>query len=163
MELAREPIRFAASLVGLGYADAAVAGATCPTARVLRAALGGIGPAPGVQTVSSAFYMVLPGGGVLTFTDSTFVPDPTPVQLAESAHAAARDRRRIVGDEPVVAFLSYSTRGSAEGPRVEKVREAVRRFRALDPTIRCDGEFQADAALVPEVAARKAPGSSLRG
>jgi phosphate acetyltransferase len=163
VEMARDPLRFAASLVGLGYADAAVGGATCPTADVLRAALWGIGPAPGVDTVSSAFYMVVPGRGVLTFTDSAFVPDPTPVQLAESALAAVRDRPQIVGDEPVVAFLSYSTKGSAQGPRVNKVQEALRRFRALDRTTRCDGELQADAALVPEVTARKAPGSPVSG
>jgi phosphate acetyltransferase len=83
--------------------------------------------------------------------------------LAEIALAAARDRRRIVGDDPVVAFLSYSTKGSAAGPRVDKVRRAVERFRQLAPGIPCDGELQGDAALVPEVARRKAPGSPVRG
>jgi phosphate acetyltransferase len=99
----------------------------------------------------------------LTFTDCGVVPDPSADQLADIAFAAARDRRRIVGDEPVVAFLSYSTKGSAEGPRVDKVRQAVQRFRELAPAIRCDGELQGDAALVPEVAARKAPGSPVAG
>ena len=184
LELAADPLRFAAGLVALGEADAAVAGAATPTAEVLRAALWAIGMAPGVETVSSAFYMVLPVArctmhdaresvqratsnvqreAVLTFTDCAVVPDPTPEQLAGIALAAARDRRRIVGDEPVVAFLSYSTRGSAAGPRVEKVRRAVERFRALAPGIPCDGELQGDAALVPEVAARKAPGSTAAG
>jgi phosphate acetyltransferase len=91
------------------------------------------------------------------------VPDPTAEQLAHIAAAAADDRRRIVGDEPVVAFLSYSTRGSAEGPRVDKVRAAVRRFRELRPQVACDGELQGDAALVPGVARRKAPGSTAAG
>jgi phosphate acetyltransferase len=181
LALARDPLRFAAGLVALGDAHAAVAGATCPTADVLRAALWAIGPAPGIETVSSAFYMVLAATGttgeaarppvrpsarppaVLTFTDAGVVPDPTPEQLAEIAAAAAGDRRLIVGDEPVVAFLSYSTRGSAAGPRVDRVRAAVDRFRALRPAVPCDGELQADAALVPEVAARKAPDSAVGG
>jgi phosphate acetyltransferase len=164
IELAADPIRFAAGLVALGEADAAVAGATCPTAEVLRAALWAIGPAPGIETVSSAFYMSVPGVvQVLTFTDCAVVPDPDPGQLAQIALAAARDRRLIVGDEPVVAFLSYSTKGSAAGPRVEKVRAAVERFRAAAPEIPCDGDLQGDAALVPEVAARKTPGSPAAG
>jgi phosphate acetyltransferase len=164
--LAADPLRYAAGLVALGYAQAAVAGAVCPTADVIRAALWAIGPAEGTTTVSSAFYMV-PGRmsrlPVLTFTDCAVVPDPSPSQLAEIALAAARDRRRVVGDEPVVAFLSYSTAGSAAGPRVEKVREAVRRFRRLAPGVQCDGELQGDAALVPAVARRKAPESPVAG
>ena len=163
LELARDPLRFAAGLVALGEASVAVAGAATPTAEVLRAALWAIGPGEGVGTVSSAFYMVLPGDLVLTFTDCAVVPDPTPEQLADIALAAARDRGRIVGDDPVVAFLSYSTKGSASGPLVDKVRDAVERFRRLAPEIPCDGELQGDAALVPEVARRKAPGSPAGG
>jgi phosphate acetyltransferase len=176
LELARDPFRFAAGLVALGHAQAAVGGATCPTADVMRAALLAIGPAPGIQTVSSSFYMVfegdrfppdrltaLPATGVLTFTDAGVVPDPTAAQLGEIAAAAADDRRRIVGDDPRVAFLSFSTKGSAEGPRVEKVREALARFKELRPTVACDGELQGDAALVPDIAARKAPGSPVGG
>lgn len=179
--LAGDPVTFAAALVALGEADAAVAGACCPTGDVVRAALWAVGPADGVNTVSSAFYMTLPpsrfplpasrgeggkGKGeayVLTFTDAGVVPDPTPDQLAEIALAAVRDRGRIVGDEPIVAFLSYSTKGSAAGPRVEKVREAVRRFRDVAGEVVSDGELQGDAALVPDVAARKAPGSPVAG
>ena len=102
---------------------------------------------------------------VLTFTDCAVVPDPTPEQLADSAIAAARDRRRIVGDDPVVAFLSYSTCGSAQGPRVERVRQAVALLRARrpPPDFTFDGELQGDAALVADVATTKAPGSPVRG
>jgi len=164
--LMTDPIRFAVGLVALGEADAAVAGATCPTSDVLRAALWLIGPAPGITLVSSSFYMVLAGPEgerVLTFTDAGVVPDPAPDQLVEIALAASADRRRIVGDDPVVAFLSFSTHGSASHPRVERVRRAAVMFRERSPDIPSDGELQVDAALVPEVAARKAPGSPVGG
>jgi phosphate acetyltransferase len=178
LELATDPFRFAAGLVALGEADAAVGGATAPTAAVIRAALLAIGVADGIKTVSSSFYMDCPiapahpydpsGGApkqrtVLTFTDSAIVPDPTPEQLAEIAVAAARDRSLIVGDEPTVAFLSFSTKGSAESPRVDKVRAALELFRKMAPDIPCDGELQADAALVPDIGSRKAPGSIAAG
>jgi phosphate acetyltransferase len=139
-----------------------VAGASHTTADVLRAALLAVGPAPGISVVSGAFYLAQ-GDRVLTFADCGVVPEPTPFQLAEIALAAARDRRRIVGDEPAVAFLSYSTKGSAQGPRVDRVRAAVERFRALAPECAVDGELQGDAALVAEVAARKAPLSAVAG
>jgi phosphate acetyltransferase len=163
LDLASMPVNFGAALVALGEADAAVAGAVGPTRDTIRAALWAIGTAPGVDLVSSAFYMVLPGDEVLTFTDCAVVPEPTPEQLAMIALAAARDRPRLAGDSPRVAFLSYSTRGSAEGPRVARVREAAARFRELAPNIVSDGEVQADAALVAEVMERKAPGSALAG
>jgi phosphate acetyltransferase len=163
VERAADAVWFAAGLVALGEADAAVAGATCPTADVIRAGLALIGPADGIQTVSASFYMVLTDGRVLTFTDAGAVPDPTAGQLAEIALAAVQDRKCVMGDEPRVAFLSYSTRGSAEGPRVAKVREGLEAFRRLAPTVVADGELQADAALVPEVAQRKAPGSPVAG
>jgi phosphate acetyltransferase len=129
---------------------------------VIRAALWAVGLAPGIETVSSAFYMVR-AERVLTFTDCAVVPQPTAEQLAHIALAAARDRRRIVGDAPLVAFLSYSTRGSAAGPQVDLVCEAVDRFRRLAPDVPCDGELQGDAALVADVARRKAPGSPVAG
>jgi len=163
LDLAGDPVRFGAALVALGEADGCVAGAACPTADVVRAALWAIGTAPGVDLVSSAFYMVAPDGRVLTFADCGVVPTPTPDQLAQIALSAARDRPRVVGDEPRVAFLSYSTHDSAHGPAVDLVQAAVRRFRELAPGVAADGELQGDAALVPEVAARKAPDSPLRG
>ena len=177
-ELAADPIRFAAALVALGEVDAGVAGATCPTADVIRAGLWAIGAVPEVETVSSSFYMFCPacpswprqedaGTGVrdvvLTFTDSAVVPHPDAEQLAEIALAAARDRRLVVGDAPRVAFLSYSTMGSGSGPRVDKVRRAVELFRELAPEVDCDGELQGDAAIVPEVALRKAVESETAG
>jgi phosphate acetyltransferase len=160
---AAEPLLFAASLVALGEADATVGGAVATTADVLRAAFWALGPADGIATVSSSFYMVTPASGVLTFADCGVVQYPDAAQLADIALAAARDRRRIVGDEPRVAFLSHSTRGSADGESVTRVREALARFRQLAPEVCVDGELQADAALVPEVAARKAQGSPLEG
>ena len=163
LDLASDPLRFAAGLVAIGEADGCVAGAVATTADVVRAALWAIGRAPGVETVSSAFYMVLPDGRVFTFTDCAVVPDPTPAQLVDIALAAARDRVALVGDQPRVAFLSFSTRGSAEGPAITRVREAAELFRARVPEIAADGELQVDAALVPEIAARKAPGSPIGG
>jgi phosphate acetyltransferase len=163
LDVGAMPTNFGAGLVALGEADGAVSGAVAPTREVIRAALWAIGTAPGVRLVSSAFYMVLPDDQVLTYTDCAVIPEPSAEELAAIALAAARDRARLVGDQPRVAFLSYSTRGSAEGPLVERVREAAARFRELAPQIPCDGEVQADAALVPEIAERKAPGSALGG
>ena len=157
-----QPLLFAACLVGIGAADVWVGGAVHATGDVLRASLSALGTAPGIATVSSAFYMVR-DDAVLTFTDCAVVPEPTPAQLADIASAAARDRRRIVGDEPVVAFLSYSTKGSAAGPRVARVQEAVELLRGRRPDFALDGELQGDAALAIDVAVRKAPGSPVAG
>jgi phosphate acetyltransferase len=163
LDVAADPANFGASLVALGEAEGAVAGAVLTTREVLRAALWAIGTAPGVTLVSSSFYMVLPDDTVLTFTDCAVVPEPTAEQLAGIALAAARDRAKLVGDSPRVAFLSYSTKGSADGPRVRRIRDAAAMFRALAPNIPSDGELQGDAALVPEVSERKAPGSPVEG
>jgi phosphate acetyltransferase len=156
------PLTVGACLVGLGRADVMVGGATFPSGDTIRAALWAVGAAPGITTVSGAFYMVR-GDVVLTFTDCAVVPEPSPKQLADSAVAAARDRRRIVGDEPIVALLSYSTKGSAAGPRVERVRQALDSLGRRRPDFAFDGELQTDAALVAQVAARKAPGSRAAG
>jgi phosphate acetyltransferase len=162
-ELSVDPLRFAASLVALGEADATVGGAVHTTGDVLRAALWAVGPAPGITTVSSSMYMVTQTHGVLTFADCGVVQYPTAAQLADIALAAARDRRRIVGDEPRVALLSHGTRGSASGASIDRVREALALLRAAAPDVLADGELQADAALVPEIAARKSPDSALEG
>ena len=156
------PLTHGACLVGINAADVMVGGAVHPSAETIRAALWAVGTAPGIATLSGAFYMVK-DDRVLTFADCGVVPEPTSAQLADIAMASARDRRRIVGDEPCVAFLSYSTRGSASGDRVERVREAVAALRRRSPPFAFDGELQVDAALVADVAARKAAGSALAG
>ncbi|HSJ10026.1 MAG TPA: phosphate acetyltransferase [Longimicrobiales bacterium] len=168
-EKLRDPLVFGAALVRAGHAHGSVAGASRTTGDVLRAALWLVGTAPGIRTVSSSFYMVVPAfrgtqaPEVLTFTDGSVVPDPDAAQLADIAAAAAVARRQIVGDEPRVAFLSYSTRLSADGPSVRKVREALERFRTLMPDVSADGELQVDAAILHDIAARKAPDSPLGG
>ena len=167
--LAGLPRYFADGLVRRGEVDGCVAGATHTTAEVLRAALWLVGAAPGVRTVSSSFYMVTPpfrgtaSAEVLTFTDCAVVPYPTASQIADIALAAAEDRRRIVGDAPLVALLSFSTRGSGAGPSVELMTMALTELRSRAPDLAVDGELQGDAALVPEVAMRKAPTGSLAG
>jgi phosphate acetyltransferase len=167
-KLSATPLYFADGLLALGEADGCVAGAAITTADVLRAALWSVGPAPGVSTVSSAFYMIVPpfreaSAEVITFADCAVIPEPTATQIADIAIAAARDRRRIVGDEPYVALLSYSTKGSGQGPCVEKMRMAVEAIRQREPALAVDGELQSDAALIAAVGLRKAPGSSVAG
>ncbi|AHG90993.1 phosphate acetyl/butaryl transferase [Gemmatirosa kalamazoonensis] len=166
--LAGRALYVADTLVARGDVDGCVAGAAHTTADVLRAALWLVGPGAGVRTVSSAFYMVVAdfrgkGPEVLTFTDCAVVPYPSAEQLADIAVAAARDRRRIVGDEPRVALLSFGTRGSGSGPSIDLVRAALARVRELEPTLAVDGELQGDAALVRTVGERKAPGSPVAG
>jgi phosphate acetyltransferase len=165
---ARSPLMVADALVRWGRVDGCVAGAVHTTGDVLRAALWLVGPAEGVATISSAFYMeVAPFRSdereVLTFADCAVVRYPTAPQLADIAIAAAVDRRRIVGDEPRVALLSFSTRGSGSGTTVDLVRDALALTRQKAPELGVDGELQGDAALVAEVAARKAPDSSVGG
>lgn len=163
LELATTPLRHAAGLVAIGAADGCVAGATQPSGEVVRAALWAIGMQPGIATLTAAMYHGLVDGRILTFTDVAVVPMPTPTALADAASAAAADRRALVGDDPIVAFLSYSTHGSASGGEVERVRAGLAEFRKRHPEICADGELQLDAALVPEVAARKCPDSPVRG
>ncbi len=163
-----EPLIRGALMVRFREVHGSVAGAVHTTADVLRAAIWCVGTDDGIKVVSSAFYMVVPPfrtrePEVLTFTDGAVVLEPTGPQLAQIAAAAARARRQVVGDSPVVAFLSYSTLGSAEGPSVERVREALRLFRDMEPGVPADGEFQADTALAEAVAHRKAPHSAVGG
>jgi phosphate acetyltransferase len=169
VDLLHTPLYFADALVADGQVDGCVAGATFTTGDVLRAALWVVGPAEGVRTVSSSFYMVVPpfrgtdDAEVLTFTDCGVVRYPSASELSDIAIAAAADRVRIVGDKPLIAFLSFSTRGSAGGPSVDLVRAAVAEVRSRAPHLAVDGELQGDAALASLVASRKAPGSYVAG
>jgi phosphate acetyltransferase len=162
---ARDPLFQAAAAVRFGEADLFVAGAVRTTADVLRAALWLIGLAPGGKLVSSFFVMVVPGAPerVFLFADCAVVPDPDPVQLAEIACVTADSYERLMQQVPHVAFLSFSTRGSAEHPRVTKVREAVALAKAARPDRHFDGELQLDAAIDPGVGRRKAPDSIVAG
>lgn len=161
-------LEFSHKLVAAGEADACVAGAVYTTADVLRSALRNVGLAAGVRVASSAFYMVLRApteavSEVLTFTDCAVIPYPNAENLADIALAAASDRWLVVGDEPRVALLSFSTHGSAKGESVELVREALAIICRRAPGLVVDGELQGDAALAPTVAARKSPSSPVAG
>ncbi len=154
--------------VRLGLADGVVSGATHTTADSVRAYLRCFGPAPGIRTVSSFFLMVTPKPefgekGVFVYSDCGLVPYPDSAQLAEIAFCAAESFRLLVGAEPRVAFLSFSTKGSARDPNVEKVLRALETFKARAPHVAADGELQGDAALVPRIGASKAPGSPVAG
>ena len=158
-----DPLHVAALMVAAGEADACVAGAARPTPDVVRAALYCIGTAPGVDIVSSCFLFVLPDGTPITYGDCGVVPEPDADQLASIAIASAATHAQLAGEEARVAMLSYSTKGSADGPRVELVRAATELVRSRAPALAVDGELQFDTAWAPEVAATKAPGSPVAG
>ena len=163
-----DQLRWGAMLVHLGYADSMVAGAESTTANVLRAAFNIIKCKPGIKSASSCFVMATDKtqygvNGSFIFADCATIPNPTAEQLAEIAEASAESCRTFLEAEPVVALLSYSTKGSAKGDLVEKVQTATKLIQDKCPDLKVDGELQLDASIVPSVAAQKAPGSTVAG
>lgn len=159
----QHPIFYGSMLVRKGVADGSVAGCAHPTADTVRAALQLIGLAPGMKVLSSSFLMLMPDGRMFTFADPAYIPHPTPEELASIGVAAAETHQKLTGEKPYVAFLSYSTKGSAEGPSIDAVRKAVAIAKELAPHFDMDGELQVDAAIIPKVAASKAPNSNVAG
>ncbi len=167
-KLTEDPLYLACLMIKNGDADGEIAGAKNTTGDVLRPALQIIKTSPGISVVSGAFLMFLKDksygdNGIMVFADCAVLPDPNAKELAEIAVATARTTKALVGVEPRVAMLSFSTKGSAKHPMCDKVIEATQLAKELDPNLQIDGELQADAAIVPSVGSSKAPGSSVAG
>jgi len=167
-EMLARPVYYGAMMVGARRADGMVAGSICPTADTVRAGIFGVGLAPSNRTVSACSVMItqVPDvgvGGALIFADTGVLPSPTVEQLADIAVEAGGSCRSLLGVEPVVAMLSYSTKGSAGGKEVERVVAATRLAQQRAPDLKIDGELQLDAAIVPEIARRKAKDSPIAG
>lgn len=168
VKLVEDPLYLSCLMIKSGDADGEIAGAQNTTGDVLRPALQIIKTLPGVKVVSGAFIMFTNTPqygeyGVLLFADCAVMPNPTADELASIAISSAKTMQSLVGVEPKVAMLSFSTKGSAEHEMVDKVREATRIAKETDPELKIDGELQADAALVAEVGQTKAPGSPIAG
>ena len=167
-KLAADPLYIGCLMIKNGDADGEIAGAQNTTGDVLRPALQIIKTAPGISVVSGAFLMFTTQkeygkDGLIVVADCAVTPDPTAAQLAEIAVATGHTARALVGEEPQVAILSFSTKGSANHPMVDKVVEATQLAQKIDPSLNIDGELQADAALVPSVGKQKAPDSKVAG
>jgi phosphate acetyltransferase len=159
----KNPLFFGAFMVHHGMADGAVAGSINTTGDVLRAGIQIVGLAEGVNVVSSCFIMVLKDGKILTFADCAVIPDPDPEQLCSIAISSARTHQRLIEQEPCVAMLSFSTKGSAQHAHVDKVIKATNLLKEKMPQLKVDGEMQFDAAYVESVGKKKAPGSTVAG
>lgn len=167
-QLVKDYLYFATLLLKEGRVDGYVAGATHTTGDNLRPALQIIKAAPGLKTVSSFFVMIHPNpkfgdNGVMIYSDCGMVEMPTAEQLCDIALASARSWRQLVGSEPRVAMLSYSTKGSAKSADTEKVLKALALIKQADPNLSVDGEMQFDAAVIPSIGERKAKGSPVAG
>lgn len=166
IEQAREtvvhPLFFGAMMVRNGMADGSVAGSLSTTGDVIRAGILAIGLKEGIKTVSSFFVMKFPDR-IYTFADCAVLPLPDASQLADIAVSSADNHRTLIGEEPLVALLSFSTKGSAEHELVDKVRETLRLVQERRPDIKIDGEMQFDAAILPAIGQKKAPGSAVAG
>jgi phosphate acetyltransferase len=162
------PLFYGAMMVRKGEVDGFVAGSVNTTGDVLRAGIQIIGLAPGITSVSSSFIMVLPEflgvkNKIFVFGDCAVIPDPDPSQLASIAISSAKTMQELVGEEPKVAMLSFSTKGSAEHEMVDKIREATKIVKQLRPDLKIDGELQADSAIIPNVAKKKCPDCVICG
>jgi len=167
-QLLENPLYFGALMVYHDDADGLVAGSINATGDVFRPALQTIKTAPGINIVSSSFVMVIPDcpygeKGIIVFADCALNPEPNAEQLADVAIASAATGKALVGFEPKVAMLSFSTKGSAKHPLVDKVIEATKIAKEKKPELLIDGELQADAALIPSIGKRKAPNSKIAG
>jgi phosphate acetyltransferase len=167
-KLVADPLYLATLLIKNGDADGEVAGAANSTGNVLRPAFQIVKTLPGISVVSGAFIMIMKedkwgDNGIIVFADCAVHPDPTAQELAEIAVSTAKTTRAIVGVEPRVAMLSFSTKGSAKHPMCDKVIEATRLAKEMDPSLLIDGELQADAAIVEAIGKSKAPGSPIAG
>ena len=163
-EFLNDPLHFAMAMVACDDADCLVAGAVTSSSEVIRSAIRMIGIRPTSNHVSSIFFMISPDGNTaFTFGDCAVIPEPDSKQLASIAAESAEFHHFLTGEEPVVAFLSFSTKGSASHYRVDRVRDAVKIFGKKYPQIIHDGEVQVDAAIIPEVNKLKIPNSPING
>jgi len=167
-QIISNPLFYGAMMVRKNEVDGFVAGSVNTTGDVMRAGIQIIGMAPGISSVSSSFIMVLPEflgakNKIFIFADCAVIPNPDPNQLASIAIASAKTMQNLIGEEPKVAMLSFSTKGSAEHELVDKVKEATRIAKELKPDLKIDGELQADSAIIPNVAKKKCPDSLIQG